>query len=461
MDVLQNKSGSPNPTEIISTEAHYVIAGVYAFLAVTAISLNTPVLIAFIKDRALCTPSNRIILSIAVGDWLHAVLAYPLGVVANASHGWQAISGVRTGCTWYAFITTFLSFGIMLHHATFAIERALVLNFAVTSLTNAKRLNFVLIALWGFALLWSCFPLFGWSAYAPEGDSALCSIRWQSSDPRDIAFIGCIFFFFFVAPIVTMVTAYSKIYRNVKKMTQSAHGLWGKNAAPTQESVHAEIKTARMAFTMSFCFLFAWTPYATVSLYSAIGKQESISPLVATLPALFAKTAACYNPVIYFFSFKKFRDSLRKTMRPMCGRFMKQDAASSTNIEMMRTAFSWTGKYSKKWSTSESPNSPFLDGQACERESCEGAKSDASEHDGQECERESCEAANPDSSEHDGQACQRESCEGAKSDASEHDGQECEQESCEAANPDSSEHDGQACERESCEGAKPDASGQG
>ena len=334
MHKLQNQTGGLDPTEAVSTQAHYVIAGVYAFLTVTAISLNTPVLITFIKDRRLRTPSNRIILSIAVGDWLHAVLAYPLGVVANATHG---MSGA--GCTWYAFITTFLSFGIMLHHATFSVERAVVINYAVTSVTVAKKLNFVIIALWGFALLWSCFPLFGWSAYAPEGGSSVCSIRWQASEPRDIVFIGCVFFFFYVTPIVAMVTAYSKIYCNVKKLTKRARNLWGKNAAATQEAIQSETKIARMAFVMSFCFLFAWTPYAIVSLYALIEKPESISPLVATLPALFAKTSACYNPVIYFFLFKKFRDSLRTTMRPLCGRFIKEEG-NSTDSEMTNSVSS-------------------------------------------------------------------------------------------------------------------------
>lgn len=113
--------------------------------------------------------------------------------------------------------------------------------------------------------------------------------------------------------------------------------MWGENAAPTLEAVQAESKTARMAFIMSLCFLFAWTPYAMVSLYAVIRVPKPIiSPLVASLPALFAKTAACYNPVIYFLLFKKFRASLRKTLRPLspCGRFTKQDR-SNANIELV------------------------------------------------------------------------------------------------------------------------------
>ena len=318
-----NKSGGLEPREAFSKPIYYVIAGVYALLAVTAISLNTLVFVTFVRDRTLWTPSNRLILSIAVGDWLHAVLAYPLGVIRNASQSWR-MSGAT--CTWYAFITSFLSFGIILHHAAFSIERAIIIHYSETRFAVKRKLNFVIGGLWTFALLWSLFPLFGWSAYVPEGAGVFCSIRWQSSYPRDIAFVACIFLFFFVVPIIAMVTAYYSIYHNMRKMTRNAHVIWGKDAVPTVEAIHAETKTARMAFIMSICFLFAWTPYAVVSLHAIIRMPENISPLVATLPSLFAKTATCYNPVIYFLLYNKFRASLGETLRSLCGRFKKQDS---------------------------------------------------------------------------------------------------------------------------------------
>ena len=332
--------------ESLSEQTHYVFAGLYALLTFTAFSLNTLVLVTFISDRSLRTPSNKLILSMAVGDWLHAVLAYPFGIVANLSKDWRSNNA---SCLWYAFITTFLSFGVILHHATFAIERAAVIRYSITSLSIERKLRFVIIGLWMFALLWSTFPLAGWSAYAPEGAGSLCSIRWRSSEPSNIAFIACIFFFFFVGPVMIMATAYYFIYHTVKKISRNAHDLWGENAAPTLEAVQGESKTSRMAFIMSLCFIFAWTPYAMVSLYVVIRLPKSIiSPLVASLPAIFAKTAACYNPIIYFLLFKKFRVSLRKTLRPLalCGRSTKRH---SYNVKIeLATALTGSDKDGSK-----------------------------------------------------------------------------------------------------------------
>ena len=330
---VRNGTEDSQATEELSEQVYYAIASVYVILAVIAFIFNTLVLFVFTKDSSLRSHSNILILSIAIGDWIQAVVAYPLGVVGILSKSWQTTG---TTCSCYGFIVAFLSFGTMLHHATFAIERAIVIKFSF-SFSIVNKLKYIIVGLWLFALIWSSLPLIGWSGYAPEGGRSVCSIDWQSSDPSAVAYIWCIFVLFFLAPFITMVASYCSIYRNVKRMTQTAHNIWGEYAAQTLETILAESRTARMACIMSFCFLFAWTPYAAVSLYAIIrAPKPAISPLMATLPALFAKTAPCYNPLIYFLLFKKFRSSLRKVLRPLpiCRRFLRQES-SGGNMEVI------------------------------------------------------------------------------------------------------------------------------
>ena len=330
---VRNGTEDSQATEELGEQVYYAIASVYVVLAVIAFIFNTLVLVVFTKDSSLRSHSNILILSIAIGDWIQAVVAYPLGVVGILSKSWQTTG---TTCSCYGFIVAFLSFSTMLHHATFAIERAIVIKFSF-SFSIVNKLKYIIFGLWLFALIWSSLPLIGWSGYAPEGGRSVCSIDWQSSDPSAVAYIWCIFVLFFLAPFITMVASYCSIYRNVKRMTQTAHNIWGEYAAQTLETILAESRTARMACIMSFCFLFAWTPYAAVSLYAMIrAPKPAISPLMATLPALFAKTAPCYNPLIYFLLFKKFRSSLRKVLRPLpiCRRFLRQES-SGGNMEVI------------------------------------------------------------------------------------------------------------------------------
>lgn len=61
----------------------------------------------------------------------------------------------------------------------------------------------------------------------------------------------------------------------------------------------AEKKVTMMVGLMILAFLVAWIPYAVFALVEQFGDPELISPALAILPALIAKSSICYNPVIY------------------------------------------------------------------------------------------------------------------------------------------------------------------
>jgi len=54
-----------------------------------------------------------------------------------------------------------------------------------------------------------------------------------------------------------------------------------------------------MIGVMIGAFLLAWTPYASFALIVAFGDPSSITPGMAVIPSLLAKSSICYNPIIY------------------------------------------------------------------------------------------------------------------------------------------------------------------
>lgn len=60
----------------------------------------------------------------------------------------------------------------------------------------------------------------------------------------------------------------------------------------------AESRVAMMIAVMIFAFFVAWTPYAVLALLIQF-TDIYISPALAIVPALVAKSSICYNPVIY------------------------------------------------------------------------------------------------------------------------------------------------------------------
>lgn len=64
-------------------------------------------------------------------------------------------------------------------------------------------------------------------------------------------------------------------------------------------SNQAEKKVTQMVVWMVSAFLLAWSPYAIFALIKQFGDPDIITPGIAILPALIAKSSICYNPVIY------------------------------------------------------------------------------------------------------------------------------------------------------------------
>ena len=324
------EAGADAPT-VLSPTAHHSIAFIYFFLFLASFTLNSIVILTFIMDRSLLFPANLLILSIAISDWLMGVVSDNMGGAANASRDW---SFSEKSCTFYAFFTTLLGLGTMLHHAAFALDRYMVISRPMKANHSMVRVLTVIGCLWAFALIWSLFPLLGWSAYGPEAGNISCSIRWQSNRSTDTSYIICLFIFFYFVPLSIIVTCYTFMFKNVKYMTRNAQKIWGANAAATLETVQASWKMAKIGLVMVAGFFFAWTPYAIVSFYSAFGSAEAVPILVAAIPSLIAKTSSTYNPIIYFFSYKSFRESLVKSWRRYRNRNMVQpfNQASETGF---------------------------------------------------------------------------------------------------------------------------------
>ena len=53
-------------------------------------------------------------------------------------------------------------------------------------------------------------------------------------------------------------------------------------------------------------FLISWSPYAIVSIYRVF-TDDYISPMVETIPAMFAKSTLLWTSVLYIYSNRKIR----------------------------------------------------------------------------------------------------------------------------------------------------------
>lgn len=61
-------------------------------------------------------------------------------------------------------------------------------------------------------------------------------------------------------------------------------------------------------------FLVAWMPFTIYFLIISIQEASTLPALFHVVPAVFAKTSTCYNPVIYAIVNKRFRIAIQKTI---------------------------------------------------------------------------------------------------------------------------------------------------
>ncbi|RXM99665.1 Pinopsin [Acipenser ruthenus] len=161
--------------------------------------------------------------------------------------------------------------------------------------TNYRKIAMGILLSWGYSLLWTLPPLFGWSSYGPEGPGTTCSVNWYAKDANNISYIVCLFIFCLVIPFLVICYCYGKLLYAVKQVSGVNKGM-----GRTREQ-----RVLLMVVTMVICFLLCWLPYGIVALLATFGKPGLITPEASIIPSLLAKTSTVVNPIIYIFMNKQ------------------------------------------------------------------------------------------------------------------------------------------------------------
>lgn len=294
------------PVERFDLAYYPYLVGVLLVICTCSFLLNTITMVTFHKAFSFPTPSHYLVLSMVVDDWLRTVFVLPVTIYGNHVYWWTLSQWY---CHYYGFASTFLGLNSMIHLTALALDRWRKISNPFAVRPDTKDGKIIVLGLWLFTLAWSILPLIGWSSYSQEPGYSGCSVTWYSTKTTDQLYIICLFIVFFFSPILINLFCYISIYLHVKTLSQNDIRRWGENAPATKESLKAKIKSTKMAFSMIMGFLFAWSPYAIVSLCTTFG--HPVSPLVTTLAAIFAKTSSMYNPVILVIVHKNFRKTLK------------------------------------------------------------------------------------------------------------------------------------------------------
>nr|QYF06611.1 rhabdomeric opsin [Macrobiotus shonaicus] len=128
----------------------------------------------------------------------------------------------------------------------------------------------------------------------------------------------------YVVPLSSIILCYMfivwEVFAHARKFKRAASQMKiDKNKANEELKSHKkEVKTAKIAAIIIGCWCVAWTPYAIVALLGIGTDGSYLTPIASQLPALFAKTAAVYNPIG---AYRKPKSSIEASKCPLCGHF--------------------------------------------------------------------------------------------------------------------------------------------
>ncbi|XP_071799511.1 opsin-5-like isoform X2 [Asterias amurensis] len=267
---------------------------------------NGTVLIISLRKRKNLKPIDLLTVNLALCDLTVCLIGYPLPVVSGFANRW---SFGDAGCTWYGFCGFFFPLNSMMTQMAMSICRYLKLcRKQFDDRLLGELMPKIIVSLWVYTLLWTIPPLIGWNSYVPERFKSSCTVDWASQDRVDRSYIICIFVFCYLVPLAGLLGSYIAIARKIlnhRSLILKQH---------TSHFTHfwTEVRLIKSSLAVTVAFTIAWTPYAVVSFLAMVMDVSYIPHSVYAIPTFMAKSAACYNPVIYVMFNKKFKEELQR-----------------------------------------------------------------------------------------------------------------------------------------------------
>jgi len=300
---------------------HSLLGVIYILLGFASFFGNGTVIYLFLKVKKLRTPANLLIFNLAILDFNMLLSQFPI-------FSWNCFNGgiwlfSEQACQLYALFGSITGLGSLLSHVFITYDRYNVIVHGVAGkpLTFGKA-GAMILFIYAYAIGISIPPLFGWGKFVPEGILDSCSFDYLSRDFNNRSFGTFLFVFCYVIPLSCIIYYYLTIVQAIiaheAAMKAQAKKMNVSNLRSSgTEGESAEMRVAKAACINVTIWLICWTPYCAIVVKGMFFDQSTITPIATMLPALLAKTCACYNPMVYALSHPRFRAAMMQEV-PCC-----------------------------------------------------------------------------------------------------------------------------------------------
>ncbi|XP_067871671.1 probable G-protein coupled receptor No18 [Heterodontus francisci] len=320
----------------------------YLLILIFGLPLNMLVLILVYKCRPLRNVTNMFVVSLALADFLIALLGLPVIVIATIAQSWP-LGG--TFCQISGFLTFSLRNVSILSVAGIAVDRYYVITRPfILTITKAKAKKMIMF-LWWSGLLCGIPPLFGLGLYKFSRTRCLCDYSW-SDGGSSLAYGIYLFFWVYVTCLVTVTVSYYLIFRATCDHLKYKANHFSRNLSPGQEgsSILTEVKsfrllqaslprkwtsfissnstfnlntssrsdlameskTAKTIVAMITTCLVTWMPYFILNFHRGSLSDSKVPQMLDFLSTWLTFVNCALNPVLYALLNRQFRRSFKE-----------------------------------------------------------------------------------------------------------------------------------------------------
>ncbi|XP_071334657.1 trace amine-associated receptor 1-like [Trachinotus anak] len=304
---------SHNATYIFTIKPSIICVLVYIFLGLLSVATicgNLLVIISIIYFKQLHTPTNYLILSLAVADLLVGVLVFPFSMAFTVT---SCLYHEDLFCKIRDSFDVSLCTSSILNLCCISIDRyyAVCQPLTYRSKINVRVTAIMILVCWGIsALIGIGIIVAGFSQGTCE---EMCSVDVVIANT-----MGPVFSFYL--PAIIMLCIYLKIFLVAQKQVNSIQST--KSGATVSKM---ERKATKTLATVMGVFLLCLTPYFLCIVFQPLAYYPPPIPVIEALNWL-TLSNSMLNPLIYAFFYSWFRSAFKMIIS---GKIFKGDFANS------------------------------------------------------------------------------------------------------------------------------------
>ncbi|XP_038579647.1 trace amine-associated receptor 13c-like [Micropterus salmoides] len=271
-------------------------------ISLLTVALNLLVIISISHFRQLHTPTNLLLLSLAVSDFLVGLLVMPFQILFTEPC-WLLGDLV---CVLYYFIPAITLCASVVNMVLISVDRYVAICYPLhypTKIT-ANRVQICVFLCWGYSVFYSVVLLYDNLKQPGKFNSCYGECVINIIGAVDLVFT-------FIIPISAIIILYVRVFVVAVSQARAMHSniraiKLSRSATVTVKK--SELKAARTLGVVVAVFLMCYCPFYCVSLS---GFKLILGSSTEVLMGFLVFFNSCLNPVIYAFFYPWFRKSVK------------------------------------------------------------------------------------------------------------------------------------------------------